>query len=83
MTLLAPNPTDSARDRWEILPLDERSWRVCDSSFDASDPSRLIAYVEQTPRGTVDVLWLSNSAPTQTEFSSLDDALTAWNQFLQ
>lgn len=81
MTLLAINPTESAWDRWEVLQLDERSWRICDARLDATDASRLIAYAEEMTSGEIDVLWLNQPAPAKTVFPSLDAAHACWVGF--
>lgn len=81
MTLLATSPTESAWDRWEVLQLDEKSWRICDARLDPSDASRLIAHAQETITGEIDILWLNQPAPAETVFSSLDDAHACWVDF--
>lgn len=59
-----------------LVPLDERSWRLCDRSVPHHDPASVVAYVEMTHNGVYDVIWLSVGFGAS-RYSSLESLLQA------
>lgn len=59
--------------RFELIPLADGAWRLCDRSFDADDPAGVVAYVEETSDG-VEVVWLQGRLGRET-FPVLGDVL--------
>lgn len=59
-----------------LMPLDERSWRLCDRSVARHDASSVVAYVELLPTGTYEVVWVSIGFGTS-RYSSLEALLRA------
>lgn len=78
MTLMAPEPPKQA-PAWEILPLGRGGWRICDGAREHSDASRLVAYVEKSDAGTLEVLWLRSPCPTRSRYRNFDDLLADLN----
>lgn len=70
MTLTDPVP--SAATAWEILPLGENAWRICDGT---QHPPALVAYMDRSEIGTLDVLWLRSPCPTRSRYRDLDELL--------
>jgi hypothetical protein len=46
-------------DQLALIPLAERSWRLCDRSVARTDAASLIAYVELRENGMYEVVWVS------------------------
>ena len=66
---LADGPSmPASHARWELSPLGRDSWRICDRARRQADADCLIAYVDQQPIGTLDVLWLRTPCPRSTRF---------------
>lgn len=42
-----------------LVPLAERSWRLCDRSVARSDAASVVAYVELVESGMYEVVWVS------------------------
>lgn len=74
MTIMAPEP-DTPAAAWELIPLGRGGWRICDGSRAQTDASRLIAYVEKSEVGTLDVLWLRSPCPTRSRYRNFDELL--------
>lgn len=62
--------------RLVLVRLDATSWRLCDRAVTSSDPSSLVAYVEQLETGRLLVIWVSPGYGTG-EFRTLEDVLRA------
>ena len=60
---------------WEVMPLGHNAWRICDRTKESHDPSRLVAYMDRTSAGTLDVLWLRNPCPTRCRYEDLEELL--------
>jgi hypothetical protein len=74
MTLAMPDrPRSTAA--WEVLPLGANAWRICDSAREPMDPSRLVAYMDRSDTGSLDVLWLRSPCPTRSRYRDLDELL--------
>lgn len=58
-----------------LMPLDERSWRLCDRSV-ARHASSVVAYVELLPTGMYEVIWVSIGFGTS-RYPSLEALLRA------
>ena len=53
------------------------SWRLCDESVDDDHPLKVVAYVERTPDGEFEVVWV-RGAPRSTErFATQADVIDA------
>ncbi len=55
---------------WELTPLGDDNWRICDLTRRHADADCLIAYLDRTRNGLLHVLWLSAPCPTSTRFES-------------
>ncbi|MET2011483.1 hypothetical protein ABXJ56_08040 [Microbacterium chocolatum] len=55
--------------------LSARSWRLCDRSAAASDPSKVLAYIEQSERGGYDAAWV-RAGGVMRHYQRLDDIFT-------
>lgn len=42
-----------------LIPLCDRSWRLCDRAVPPSDPASLVAYVEELADGSYEAVWVS------------------------
>ncbi len=62
--------------RLVLMPLDERSWRLCDRSVPHHDPRRVVAYVEVAQSGGYQVTWVSVGFGSA-RYSSLEALLHA------
>lgn len=74
MTLMAPEPPRAA-PTWEIIPLGRGGWRVCDAAREHNDAQRLVAYVEKSDAGTLDVLWLRSPCPTRSRYRDFEELI--------
>lgn len=52
-------PQQEADHQLVLTPLCDRSWRLCDRSVTHTDPSSVIAYVEELQDGTYEAVWVS------------------------
>ncbi|MDY0911112.1 hypothetical protein [Microbacterium sp. CFBP9034] len=68
--------TADAIHRLELVPLGERTWRVCDHRTTDDQHETLIASVEQLSTGGFETVWV-NDLPRVEEFPSLGDVLVA------
>lgn len=75
MTMTAPEPPRPASTTWEVIPLGRGAWRICDSTRERTDASRLVAYVDSSEIGTLDVLWLRSPCPTRSRYRDLAELL--------
>ena len=55
----AGSPQQGAGHQLFLMPLCDRSWRLCDRSVTHTDPSSVIAYVEELEDGTYEAVWVS------------------------
>ena len=55
----AGSPQQGAGHQLVLMPLCDRSWRLCDRSVTHTDPSSVIAYVEELEDGTYEAVWVS------------------------
>ncbi len=67
------NSTDSSL---EVIALSDHEWRVCDGRIDASDATRLLAYVEKQG-DRVELMRMTPTPGVCDYFDSLDSALAA------
>lgn len=79
MSTVAPADPPSAADAWELVPLGRAGWRICDASRGAADAARLVAYVERSETGALDVLWLRSPCPTRSRYGDLDEIIAELN----
>jgi hypothetical protein len=63
----------------EIVALADDAWRLADDRIDASDPRRIIGYVERSESG-FEVLWMTPTAGPRDDFGCLAEALAAASQ---
>ena len=55
----AGSPQQGAGHQLVLMPLCDRSWRLCDRSVTHTDPSSVIAYVEELEDGAYEAVWVS------------------------
>lgn len=55
--------------------LSARSWRLCDRSAAASDPAKVVAYIEQPDSGGYDAAWVRAGGVVR-HYRRLDDIFT-------
>lgn len=69
MTVMIDDPIPGTpHGDWELTPLGRDSWRICDPARRQADADCLIAYVDRSPTGVLDVLWLRTPCPRTTRF---------------
>ena len=69
MTVMLDDPIPATPSGgWELTPLGRDSWRICDPARRQADADCLIAYVDRSPTGVLDVLWLRTPCPRTTRF---------------
>lgn len=66
-------------DRWELVRVDDDSWRIYDLTQPRNNAECLIAYVDRHPTGTLNVLWLCTSCPRMTKFKDFERLLETLN----
>lgn len=78
MTMLSDPPRAPApHGNWELTPLGRDSWRICDRKRSHADADCLIAYVDRSSFGTLDVLWLRTPCPRRTRFPDFAELFRA------
>lgn len=67
---------DSLGRTLELEQLSFDAWRLIDRSVAPNDPAIVLAYVERTPAGPYEMVWVRGSLRTET-FATLGDLLEA------
>lgn len=74
MTIQLPGPReDQISADLELNPIDERSWRICDTRWRDDDAPHVVAYVELV-EGAYDVVWM-RGARRRSRLGSLEECL--------
>ncbi len=76
MTIQLPDPRSEQIDEdLELVPIDDRSWRLCDTRWDANDAPHVVAYIELVD-DVYDVIWVRGGA-RRARLNSLEACLCA------
>lgn len=75
MTMTAPEPPKPAAPAWEITAIGHGAWRISDGSRRHTDSGHLVAYVDRSETGTLEVLWLRSPCPTTSRYRNLEAVL--------
>ncbi|GAA1855488.1 hypothetical protein ACFQZV_03830 [Microbacterium koreense] len=55
----------------------EGSWRLCDESVDDDHPLKVVAYVERTPEGDFEVVWVRGAPRSIDRFPTHEEVVAA------
>lgn len=65
-----------------LMPLGDRAWRLCDQGVPRTEPTSVVAYVEQLDSGAYEAVWVSVGLGSA-RFTSLEGLFVAAVQMLE
>lgn len=78
MRTAAPEPElPASSGRWELTPIGRDNWRLGDPKRRNGDAEHVIAFVERTELGWLEVLWLRDPCPHTSRFRGFAEMLSA------
>ncbi|WP_298945108.1 hypothetical protein [uncultured Microbacterium sp.] len=81
MTTSVPENRDiQIDDDLELIPIDDRSWRLCDTRWSPSDAPHVVAYIEHVDEH-YDVVWMSGTH-RRSRLTCLEECLRAGRDHL-